>query len=130
VPWDEVFIVFFISHLVGDYLFQTDWQATNKHGGLGSDPERRAALLSHIGTYTLAYLPAFIWLADDLGGWTIVVALAVAVPHLIQDDGRLVGAYAWRVKKCDARSYPFVMAAVDQSFHFLALFFLALAAGS
>ena len=130
MPWDEVFIVFIISHLVGDYLLQTDWQATNKHGGLGSDPERRAALLSHIGTYTAAYVPAFIWLADSIGGWIALVVAAVAVPHLVQDDGRLIAAYAWRVKKCDARSYPFVMAAVDQSFHFLALFLLALAAGS
>ena len=130
MPWDEVFIVFFISHLVGDYLFQTDWQATNKHGGLGSDPERRAALLSHIGTYTAAYVPGFIWLADSIGGWIVLVVLAVSVPHLIQDDGRLITAYAWRVKKCDARSYPFVMAALDQSFHLLALFLLALAAGS
>jgi hypothetical protein len=29
VPWDEVFIVFYISHLVGDYLLQTDWMAIN-----------------------------------------------------------------------------------------------------
>jgi hypothetical protein len=75
-------------------------------------------------------VPAFIWLADSVGAWIIVVALAVALPHLIQDDGRLIAAYAWRVKHCDARSYPFVMAAVDQSFHLLALFLLALAAGS
>src|SRR5437867_4315580 len=52
--------------------------ATNKHGGLGSDPERRSALLSHIGTYTAAYVPAFIWLADSVGGWIVLLAVAVA----------------------------------------------------
>ncbi|GAC1527494.1 MAG: hypothetical protein NVS2B6_15260 [Thermoleophilaceae bacterium] len=36
-PWVEVFVVLAVSHVVGDYALQTDWQATNKRGGLGSD---------------------------------------------------------------------------------------------
>ena len=58
MPWVEVFVVFFVSHEVGDYLLQTDWQATHKRGGLGSDHEARLALLSHVSVYTLAFLPA------------------------------------------------------------------------
>jgi hypothetical protein len=27
MPWVEIFAVFVVSHLVGDYLIQTDWQA-------------------------------------------------------------------------------------------------------
>ena len=63
MPWVEVFAVFVVSHLAGDYLLQTDWQAENKRGGLGGDPVARRALLSHVTTYTLAFVPAFIWLA-------------------------------------------------------------------
>ncbi len=48
MPWDEIFVVFVISHLVGDYLLQTEWQALNKHGGLTGTPEMRLALFSHV----------------------------------------------------------------------------------
>jgi hypothetical protein len=27
MPWVEVFVVFFVSHLVGDFALQTEWQA-------------------------------------------------------------------------------------------------------
>ena len=33
MTWVEVFIVFVVSHLVGDYLSQTNWQAMHKRGG-------------------------------------------------------------------------------------------------
>ena len=49
--------------MVGDYLLQTDWQARNKRGGLGGDPVARRALLTHVTTYTLAFVPALIWIA-------------------------------------------------------------------
>ena len=107
MAWVEVFALFIVVHLVGDYLLQTDWQAINKRGGLGSDPVARRALLSHITTYTLAFVPAFIWLADDLGALAIagVVAL-IALPHLVQDDGRLLARYVAVVKKLDCRREP------------------------
>jgi hypothetical protein len=130
VPWVEVFSVFVVCHLVGDYLFQTDWEAAHKIGGLGPDPLARRALLTHIVKYTLAFLPAFIWLADDLGAGVLLVALLTAGPHLVQDDGRLLDLYLRRVKRCDPRSVPGVRAAVDQAFHILALFALAIGAGS
>ena len=64
MPWVEVFTVFVICHLVGDYLLQTDWQATHKRGGLsgGGDGESRRALFRHILSYTLAFVPALVWL--------------------------------------------------------------------
>jgi hypothetical protein len=130
VPWVEVFSVFLVCHLVGDYLFQTDWEAGHKMGGLGPDPLARRALLTHIATYTLAYVPAFIWLADDLGGGVLFVAALVAGPHMVQDDGRLLDLYLRRVKRCDPKSVPGVRVAVDQAFHVLALFALAIVAGN
>jgi len=130
VPWVEVFSVFVVSHLVGDYLLQTDWEAAHKMGGLGPDPLARRALLAHIFKYTLAFVPAFVWLADDLGAGVLLVALLAAGPHLVQDDGRLLDLYLRRIKRCDPRSVPSVRAAVDQAFHLLALFALAIGAGS
>ncbi len=128
--WVAVLVAFVVSHLVGDYLFQTDWQACNKHGGLTRAGVPRRALASHVATYTLAYVPALIWLADDLGVAVLGAALLIAVPHFIQDDGRLIGRYMSRVKHLEFGANPAVDRAVDQSFHVVALFLLALLVGS
>ena len=45
-------MVFVISHLVGDFLLQTDFQARYKHGGLGRDPVARRALLCRTSART------------------------------------------------------------------------------
>jgi hypothetical protein len=52
VLWVEVFAVFGVCHLAGDFILQTEWQATRKFGGLGSDGSARRALLAHTATYT------------------------------------------------------------------------------
>jgi hypothetical protein len=131
MAWFEVFAVFLVSHLVGDYLLQTDWQAVHKHRGLGADPVARRALVSHVVTYTIAFVPALIWLAGDLSAVAVVgVAAGIAIPHLIQDDGRLLALYVRRVKGCDIAAFPLVGAAVDQTMHIVALFGLALLATS
>ena len=128
VPWAEIFDVFVVSHLVGDFLLQTQWQAMNKFGGLGGDGEPRA-LVTHVCTYTLAFVPAFIWLAGSLGAWTIGVAALVAIPHLVQDDGRLLRLWIREVKRSDdIPRGDWVFTAIDQSFHALALFLVALLA--
>src|SRR5262245_55599462 len=125
--WVEVFAVFVVSHLVGDFLLQTNWQATHKIGGLGHDPESRRALVSHTLTYTAAFIPALIWLAFEIGvGWTIGVAALIAIPHLLQDDGRMLDAYMRTVKHVGADAPPGLRLAVDQTGHFIALFLLAL----
>jgi hypothetical protein len=130
VPWVEVFAVFLVCHLVGDYLLQTDWQAAHKRGGLGPNRESRRALLSHVTTYTLAFVPALIWLLDDLGAEVIAVAALVFLPHMIQDDGRLLDRYITLIKGRPATRNVAVVAVVDQSFHVLVLFLIALYAGS
>ena len=88
--------------------------------------QRLRALLGHIATYTLAYVPALVWLADDLGAGVLWVAALIAVPHMIQDDGRLLSAYITRVKGCGAEAQREVFTAVDQSFHLIVLFATAL----
>ena len=44
VSWTAVLAGFFVAHMVGDYLLQTDWQARHKTCGLGRDPVARRAL--------------------------------------------------------------------------------------
>ena len=128
MPWTEIFAVFIVSHLVGDFLLQTDWQAAHKHGGLGPDPVRRRALLAHIATYGLAFVPGFVWLATDIGGWIAVVAAGIILPHLVQDDGRLLTLYMRSVKRTQAATTDFIFIAVDQTLHIVALFAVALIA--
>ena len=129
MSWVEIFAVFVVSHAFGDYLLQTDWQATNKRGGLGRDRNARNALLSHVASYTLGFVPAGVWLASDgdlsaLG--LVLLAVGLYVPHMIQDDGRLLSAYIKRVKGCGAASAREIFTAVDQSFHLIVLFATAL----
>jgi hypothetical protein len=129
MSWVEVFIAFVVSHLVGDYLLQTNWQALHKRGGLARGArEARRALFTHVGIYTLCFVPALI--ASDLSWELLWVVPAIFVPHVIQDDGRLLQAYMKRVKRLDPKENLAVSIAVDQTFHLLALLALALAIGS
>lgn len=118
MSWVEVFAVLLVCHLVGDFLLQTEWQATTKHGGLGRDGERRAALLSHIATYAIPFLPALAWIAHQHDGThSVLVAVAALGTHLIQDDGRLLVAYVRKVKHTMTPFGSPLWMAIDQSFH-------------
>jgi hypothetical protein len=120
--WCTLFVVFVVCHLVGDFLLQTDWQATHKYGGLGGDPERFRALASHVLTYTLAFLPALVWIGVERKLWEAVAAgVLIYAFHLFQDDGRLLDAYMRRVKGPDSIAIPGIRTAVDQSFHLVTL---------
>jgi hypothetical protein len=126
VSWVEVFAVLVVSHLVGDFILQTDWQATNKAGGLGAEPLHRRALFSHVATYMLAFVPALVWIGIETGvAWAVLIGLVIAVPHAIQDDRRLLYAYMARVKGVSETSSGLGVA-VDQAFHTLFLFGTAL----
>ena len=129
--WDEIFIAFAVSHLVGDFVLQTNWQAINKHGGLTpGNVIGRTALLHHVATYTLAFVPCFIWLYGDLSWQVLLVAAGVAVPHLVQDDGRLLATYMRRVKGSDPQDLPIVALGLDQTAHMVALLVLAISIGA
>ena len=130
MSWVEIFAAFVVSHLVGDYMLQTDWQARNKRLGLAGDPVRRRALVSHVVTYTLSFVPALIWMSDDLGAGVVWVAALIFIPHMIQDDGRLLTWFIFRVKGCTEQTAAEIYTPVDQTFHILTLFGIALAAGA
>jgi fatty acid desaturase len=129
LPWVEIFVLFLVSHLVGDFLLQTEWQAVNKSGGLSSDPVARRALLSHGLTYTLSFVPALIWLSSDLGVGVILVAFLIGLPHIAQDDGRAVRRWMVGVKHADNAPIGLTVA-VDQSFHMVVLLLTAIICGS
>ena len=98
MSWVSVFASFLVAHMVGDYLFQTDWQARNKRGGLSGGVALRA-LATHVTTYTLAFLPALVWIGDVLDpGWGVLAAALIFLPHFVLDDGRIVRAHLTHVK--------------------------------
>jgi len=127
VSWPPVFAAFLVCHLAGDLLLQTEWQALTKVRGL-SDPEGRRALIAHVATYTLCYVPVLIWIARDRSVTrAVVVALLVAVPHVLVDDGHFVAAWLRQVKH-SPNPAPSLRLMVDQSFHVVCLLAAAVVA--
>lgn len=126
--WEEVFAVFLVCHLAGDFLLQTDWQAVNKRGGLGRNREARRALLSHVVVYTLVFIPAVIWIATEKSALAIALLAVIFIPHLVQDDARALIAWNRIVKRSYLPPGDPVYMAIDQAFHFVFLFGTALLA--
>ena len=131
MTWVDAFAGFLVAHMVGDYLFQTDWQASHKRGGLTGDSVSRRALLTHVTTYTIAFIPVFVWIAIRLDDVLIAVIAAVLVflPHFVVDDGRIVVGYVRRVKRADVRNLG-LLTSVDQAFHILSLWAVAILVGA
>ena len=122
-------IAFLVCHLAGDFLLQTEWQAVTKRQGLVTADGRRA-LRNHVVTYTMVFLPALIWVANDrsvLGA--IGVGALIALPHAVVDDGRLVRQWTTTVKHAPEPS-PGLRLMVDQSFHVVCLLLAAALAAS
>ena len=126
--WEEVFAVFVVCHLTGDFLLQTDWQATNKRGGLGRDPVNRRALFSHVTVYTLVFVPALIWVASHSSALAYALLAVIFIPHLVQDDARVLMAWNRTVKRSSPNPGDTLYMAIDQAFHVVVLFGTALLA--
>jgi hypothetical protein len=127
MTWAAVFLVLLVSHGAGDVLLQTDRQAVGKGGGV-ADPGARRALLAHVTIYTVAFVPALVWIGTHAGvGRAILVGALIAVPHLVIDEGQLVRAWLREVKRTPDAP-PALMIAVDQCLHLLCLFGAALVA--
>ena len=118
--WPAVFLALLASHLVGDFLVQTEWQAVNKPGGL-IYPASRRALVSHVLAYTAAFIPALVWIGVRTTPWrAVAVGAVVAVPHLVLDDGHFVRFWLRVVKRAPDPS-PALTISVDQTFHVVCL---------
>ncbi len=122
-----MFAAFLVCHWTGDLLLQTEWQALTKVRGL-SDREGRRALVSHAGTYTLAYAPALAWVGAGRSlGRAAGTAALIGLPHILVDDGRFVRGWLREVKHSPEPA-PSLRLMVDQSFHIVCLFGAALVA--
>ncbi len=129
MTWPPVFAAFLVCHLTGDLLLQTEWQALTKVRGLG-DSEGRRALISHGATYTLPYLPVLIWIGADRGAArAVLVAVLIALPHVLIDDGRFVRVWLREVKHSPDPA-PSLRLMVDQSFHVVCLLAAAVLAAA
>ncbi len=131
MPWVDIFAVLIVAHLFGDFVLQTEWQAINKHGGLGRDPVKRRALAMHVLTYSIPFVPAYVWIGDhESVSSAIGCAALVIVTHFVQDDGRLLAGYVHHVKKTTAPFGSPLWMSIDQSCHVAILFAAALVAAS
>ena len=78
----------------------------------------------------VTFLPALVWIASDLdAAWAIVAAVLIFLPHLGIDDGRVVRLYLSRVKRVDGFDVG-LAASVDQTFHVLSLWLVAMLVGA
>jgi hypothetical protein len=108
---------------------QTEWQAVNKTDGLRNSRSRRA-LFAHLVAYTASFSPALAWIGKRTSARrALMVGGAVAIPHLLVDDGRLVQVWLREVKRAPEPSTQLAVA-VDQSFHVVCLLGAALLAAS
>src|SRR3954463_10276580 len=99
MPWAAVFVVLLLSHVAGDFLLQTEWQALNKAGGLGRSRGGRRALRNPALTYTATVVPGLIWMASERGdALPVVLAALITLPHMVVDDGRLLRSWMHGVK--------------------------------
>jgi hypothetical protein len=123
------FAEFFVSHHVGDFLLQTDFQALNKQGGLDESGDPRRALVNHALAYTAAFAPALVGVARRTSvPRALTVAALIALPHMAIDDGRLVAGFMSRVKRTPADVDEELTLKVDQSMHIVCLWAAAFVA--
>lgn len=122
------FIIQFVGHQLGDYGFQTNFQAMNK-------AENANIRLRHSLVYSaiisLLLLFAFSWTT------TIVVFILTVLEHMIVDYRKPV--IAWKTfferkisgnKRFNIEDLPFfVLVAIDQTFHITRIFIISLLIG-
>jgi hypothetical protein len=91
-------------------------------------PAALLALGRHVAIYTLAFVPALVWIGSQTGAVrAVVVGALISVSHLLVDGGRLVRAWLRYVRPAPAPA-PAPRIAVDQSFNFVCPFGAALVA--
>jgi hypothetical protein len=120
-----VFLGLLGGHLLGDWVAQTDWQATNK-------TRSWAALVAHVASYHL--IMALLLLIPVLGdGWPTgraLVALAVsALTHGVIDRRWPVRALLGMAGSPGFATVEWGVIAVDQALHLFILAMLALLLG-
>ena len=120
-----VFLVLLGGHLLGDWVAQTDWQATNK-------TRSWVALAAHVGSYHLIMgLLLLVPVArDGWSAWKALVALSVsAMTHAIIDRRWPVRVLMRVAGSPGLATVEWGVIAVDQALHLFILAMLALLLG-
>lgn len=109
----ELLVVLVMGHLIGDYLFQTNKQALRKQN-------EWVPLLLHCLVYTVT-LSFLVYFALGIYSWPMSFILFVS--HVFIDKGDIVSWWAKKIKRIsDPEATPSLLAAVDQTFHYLVIF--------
>jgi hypothetical protein len=117
-----VFLILLAGHLLGDWVAQTDWQATNK-------TRSWAALAAHVASYHLivGLLLLIPVLRDGWPASKALVALTVsATTHAVIDRRRPVRALMRVAGSPGFATVEWGVIAVDQALHLFILAMLAL----
>ena len=109
-----LFEALFLAHLMGDWFFQTKWQAQYKK-------EQWSALISHCCIYTICFLPVFFWY--HLSPFLLVF---IFLTHFIIDRRKFTIWWMRTIKKIKEDDFPqsiwfVLLIAVDQAFHLFVL---------
>lgn len=101
----------FVAHLVGDYLFQTNWMAMNK-------AKKWLPLFTHSLVYslTIAIVAYF-----GFGGLSPIALIFVFVSHLFLDRRTFVVWWAEKIMGAVSKEGNWLKIVVDQVFHIIVL---------
>jgi hypothetical protein len=120
-----VFLVLLAGHLLGDWVAQTDWQATSK-------TRSWAALAAHVASYHLLMGPLLL-IPVVRDGWPAGKALAAlavsAVTHALIDRRWPVRALMRATGSPGFATVEWGVIAVDQTLHLFILAMLAVLLG-
>lgn len=106
-----LFNYLFIGHLIGDFLFQTNWMAMNKS-------KKWFPLLTHCVVYTL-----MIFSLAFFGGFTLPLSAIglIFVSHVILDKRVFVEWWVRTIMGSSGDASNWLLVVVDQVFHILIL---------
>ena len=114
----EIFLYLLIAHLIGDWIIQTYWMATEKSKSL-------APLLAHVVTYHVFTFGALYLAGVDLIQ-AVWASLFLAVTHAFLDNRRFEIWWLRKIKKFKDEEIPmWLLLGVDQSFHLVLLFIVS-----
>jgi hypothetical protein len=120
-----VFLVLFAGHLLGDWVAQSDWQATAK-------TRSWAALAAHVATYHLV-MAALLLVPILRDGWSpwkaLLVLLVSAMTHAVIDRRWPVRALLAATASPGFATVEWGVIAVDQALHLTILALLAVLLG-
>lgn len=114
----EIFLYLFGAHLIGDWIVQTYWMATEKS-------KRLLPLLAHVVSYHIFTFFA-LYLAGVSLNSNLLATFFLAFTHVILDNRRFEIWWLRTIKKVKDEEIPiWLLLGVDQSFHLILLAFVS-----